>query len=89
MSENFESRYEDSFGSGFSLTLTDFPTTTICGGGATDTITCYGANDILGAFNAKRSMTRFLTDGCVAILMRIGFTTVTTKSIMASALMLS
>ena len=51
MSENFESRYEDSFCSGFSLTLTDFPTTTICGGGATDTITCYGANDILGAFN--------------------------------------
>ena len=51
MSENFESRYEDSFGSGFSLTLTDFPATTICGGEAADTITPYGANDILGAFN--------------------------------------
>jgi hypothetical protein len=50
MTDNFESRYEDGLSNGFSLNLTDFPVT-ISGGEGTDTITSYGANDILGAFN--------------------------------------
>jgi hypothetical protein len=47
MSENFEDRYEDSFkSSGFSIDFTG--DTVISSGNHSDTISCYGANDILG-----------------------------------------
>jgi hypothetical protein len=49
MSENFEDRYEDSFKeTGFSLNLSDFGDTVINPGNYSDTISSYGANDILG-----------------------------------------
>ena len=49
MSENFEDRYEDSFkSSGFSIDFTG--DTVISSGNHSDTISCYGANDILGYF---------------------------------------
>ena len=49
MSENFEDRYEDSFkSSGFSINFTG--DTVISSGNHSDTISCYGANDILGYF---------------------------------------
>ena len=48
MSENFEDRYEDSLkNTGFSLNLTD---TVISSGNSSDTISSYGASDILGCF---------------------------------------
>ena len=49
MSENFEDRYEDSLKqTGFSIDFTG--DTVISTGNSSDTITCYGANDILGYF---------------------------------------
>ena len=50
MTDNFESRYEDGLDGGYRFNLSDFPVT-ISGGEGTDTINCYGANDVLGAFN--------------------------------------
>ena len=50
MSENFEDRYEDSFkSSGFSIDFTG--DTVISSGNHSDTISCYGANDILGCLS--------------------------------------
>jgi len=47
MSENFEDRYED----GISLDFSSLPEMTISGGESSDTISVYGANDVLGGFS--------------------------------------